>query len=109
MKQKKSKIELKMSTSTIIDIDGIPTATVSRGDDKPPIILYTIQPPPYSHYKSHRLIMQGPPPLHSPPPLRSYQNTLYNTNVDYMVIRFVAVLIIVLLVVFCISIFVIAT
>jgi len=58
-----------MSTHTITDIDGVPTAIVPRGDNQPPIILYTIQPPPYSHYQLYRLIMQGPPPLdkqHSP-------------------------------------------
>lgn len=105
-----------MSTSTVIDIDGIPTAVVSRGNDKPPIVLYTIQPPPYSDYKSHRLIMQGPPPLHSssldscPTHLRNSHDTLYNNrNVNYMLIRFVGLLMLLFLLGFSVIVLVIVT
>lgn len=102
-----------MSTSTIIDIDGTPTAIVSRGDNKPPIILYTIQPPPYSDYKSHRLIMQGPPPLNSPSPtttsLCNSDDTLYNDNVNYVLIRTVGLVMLLCLIGFCVITLVIAT
>jgi hypothetical protein len=99
-----------MAISTVIDIDGVPTAIVSRGDNKPPIILYTIPPPPYSHYKSHRLIMEGPPPLiHSPPQLlHDFHDDDSTNDRGAALVRIVGVLALVCLFGFCVSVIIIA-
>jgi hypothetical protein len=96
-----------MAISTIINIDGTPTATVSRGNNKPPIILYTIQPPPYSHYKSHRLIMQGPPLIHSPPQ-HDFHDDDSTHDRSASLARIVGVLALVCLFGFCVSVVIIA-
>lgn len=97
-----------MAISTIIDIDGVPTSIVSRGENKPPIILYTIPPPPYSHYKSHRLIMEGPPLIHSPPRLHNFHDDDSTNDRAAALVRIVGVLAFVCLVGFCVSVVIIA-
>lgn len=50
----------------VIDIDGMPTAIIPRGENQSPIILYTLPPPPYYKHADFELIEAGPPP---PPPV----------------------------------------
>lgn len=46
--------------ATIIDIDNTLTAVVPRLDkNAPPIILYTLKPPPYSEHMLHELIQKS--------------------------------------------------
>lgn len=55
---------------TIIDINNIPTAVVQRLEkNTPPIILYTIKPPPYTEYRQYELIQTGPPMIQTGPPM----------------------------------------
>lgn len=48
-----------MDKRTVVDIDGIPTAIISRGENTPPIILYTLPPPPYYKHAEFELIQAG--------------------------------------------------
>jgi len=53
-----------METTTqriVIDIDGMPTAIIPRGENQLPIILYTLPPPPYYKHAEFELIDTGPP------------------------------------------------
>jgi hypothetical protein len=88
--------------STIIDIDGVPTAVVSRGNNKPFIILYTIQPPPYSHHKQYQLVMEGP---HLVPKVHGPVDNSDDTYIDNAFLQSVCILVFVLLCAFagCIS------
>lgn len=45
----------------VIDINGMPTAIIPRGENQPPIILYTLPPPPYYKHADFELIDSGPP------------------------------------------------
>lgn len=45
----------------VIDIDGMPTAIIPRGENQPPIVLYTLPPPPYYKHADFELIDTGPP------------------------------------------------
>jgi hypothetical protein len=51
-----------MARHIIVDIDGLPTAIVPRGENQPPIILYTLPPPPYYKHNEFELIDTGGPP-----------------------------------------------
>lgn len=53
------------SRRIVIDINGMPTAIIPRGENQPPIILYTLPPPPYYKHAEFELIDMGPP---IPPP-----------------------------------------
>lgn len=48
-----------MDKRTVVGIDGIPTAIISRGENTPPIILYTVPPPPYYKHAEFELIQAG--------------------------------------------------
>lgn len=46
--------------ATTVYINNVPTVVVQRLDkNAPPIILYTLKPPPYSEHKQHELIQKG--------------------------------------------------
>lgn len=60
-----------MASYRIVDINSIPTVVVPRGNGQSPIILYTIQPPPYFQHTLYELIDAGEP-------LSSIQNIRYN-------------------------------